>query len=266
MGKHQSSTYCLVLNANPRAALRLFCFPYVGGNAGIFATWPKSLPNDVEVWGIQLPGRQNRILELPFKRVSAAISELGTAISPLLDRPFSFFGHSMGAILGFEMTRWLRRHRKTMPITLFVSGRRAPQVPDTELQLHQLDDSSLVAAMRKFEGTPEEVLANQDLIQLLLPSLRADAELCETYEYVSEAPFSCPITAFCGTDDSQETLERMDAWREQTTGRFSLYPVEGGHFFINSSGERFLQLLRTELCESLSQNGRHGRDCGRRDS
>ena len=246
-GQSESNPWYVVPKANPRAVMRLVCFPYAGASASIFGSWHRWLPEDVEVCGIQLPGRQNRILEPPFTRISLLVTELGAALLPLFDRPFAFFGHSLGALLGFEMARWLSRNQSLVPVSLFVSGRRAPHISDNDPPLHLMNDANFLAEIRKLNGTPEEVLADPYVLQMVLPALRADAELGETYEYVNDAALTCRIVAFGGIDDDEETLERMTEWRLQTTGDFSMHPVQGGHFFIQSSEQRVLELLRTEL-------------------
>jgi surfactin synthase thioesterase subunit len=242
------NSWCVVTRTNPGAATKLVCFPYAGAGASIFASWHLQLPESVEICGIQLPGRRNRIFEPPFTRVPLLVAELGKVLSGLLDRPFAFFGHSIGAILSFEMARWLRRNRNLGPTCLFVSGRRAPQVSDSDPPLHLMNDTDFLSEIRKLNGTPEEVIADPAVLRLVFPALRADTELGETYEYVSDAPLSCPIVAFCGTNDDKATLELMEKWRLQTTGRFSLHAVQGDHFFIHSSERTLLELVRTELC------------------
>jgi medium-chain acyl-[acyl-carrier-protein] hydrolase len=225
----------------------MFCFPYAGASASIFRSWHTRLPEQVETYGIQLPGRGNRTFEPPFTRVSELVDKLGAALLPLLDRPFVFFGHSMGAILSFELARSLRRNQQVSPAHLFVSGRRAPQIADTSPPLHLMNDVSFLTTVKELNGTPPEVLANVELLQLLLPALRADTELCETYAYVNDAPLPCPITAFGGRSDDEETLNLMEGWRLQTQNRFCLHPLEGDHFFIRSSEQELLNLLRVEL-------------------
>jgi medium-chain acyl-[acyl-carrier-protein] hydrolase len=247
MHRRESNPWCVVPKPKPKAVIKLVCFPYAGASASIFALWPRRLPEAIEVCGIQLPGRQNRFLEPPFTRTPLLVRELGAALLPSLDRPFAFFGHSVGAILIFEVTRWLRRHRNPMPQALFVSGRRAPQIPGSDPPFHLMNSVDFLAAIRKLNATPEEILADPDLLQLILPALRADMELCETYEYVDDASLSCPIVGFAGLDDDDETLQRMYGWRLQTTGDFSLHALPGDHFFIHSSERQLLALLRMEL-------------------
>jgi surfactin synthase thioesterase subunit len=134
-----------------------------------------------------------------------------------------------------------------------VSGRRAPQIPDTGIQLHLMNDADFLAKIGELNGTPSEVLANSELLQLILPALRADSELCETYEYVDGPPLSCPITALAGKDDNEETQERLEGWRLQTSSLFSLYVFEGDHFFIHSNEQKILRLLRVKLCKNNRQ-------------
>src|SRR6202030_2132902 len=180
-------------------------------------------------------------------RLPELIGELAPALLPLLDKPCVFFGHSMGAILSFEVTRWLRRNRGVLPRHLFVSGRRAPQISDTDPPLHLLNDEDFLARIRELDGTPAEVLADEELLRVVLPVLRADTELCETYEYVDDSPLPCPITAFAGKDDDDETSDKVREWNQQTTSRFSFHSMEGGHFFISSSEQEVLRLLKREL-------------------
>jgi medium-chain acyl-[acyl-carrier-protein] hydrolase len=247
MGDHKSNPWWVVPRPRPRAALKLVCFPYAGAGASIFRPWHSYLSEDVEVCGIQLPGRQNRILESPFTRVSDLLEELGPQILPLLDRPFAFFGHSMGSILGFEMARWLLRIRGLEPSCLFVSGRRAPQISDTDPALHIMSDTNFVAEIRRLNGTPKEILNDPEILKLILPTLRADAELCETYSYSVNTTLSCSIIAFCGREDHQETPDRMGGWCCQTTGEFSLHLMPSDHFFIHSNERQLLRCLQEEL-------------------
>jgi medium-chain acyl-[acyl-carrier-protein] hydrolase len=232
--------------ANPRAELRLFCFPYAGGAASLFRTWHR-LADTVEIYPIQLPGRANRYSEPPFSRVQDLVEQLAPAIAKYLDKSFAFFGHSMGAILSFEVARWLRRHGKVLPRRLFVSARRAPQIPDTEPLRYLLSDADLITSLSELNGIPEELIDNDDLLRFALPAIRADLELVETYAYREEAPLTCPITAFGGLNDNEESPEMIDDWRRQTSGGFSMHIISGDHFYIHSREEELLKLLRREL-------------------
>ncbi len=168
---------------NPQASLRLFCFPYVGGGALIFRTWPNSLPATAEVCPVELPGRGTRLKETPFTRLLPLVQALAQALLPHLDKPFAFFGHSMGALISFELTRQLRRLYGLVPLHLFVSAHRAPQLPDPDPPIHTLPEAEFMEELRCLNGTPKEVLEQPELMELMLPILRADFALCETYIY-----------------------------------------------------------------------------------
>lgn len=232
--------------ANPQADLRLFCFPYAGGAASRFRTWHR-LADTVEICALQLPGRANRYSEPPFSCAQDLVQELAPAITKYLDKPFAFFGHSMGAILGFEVARWLRRHGKPLPSRLFVSARRAPQIPDTEPPRYRLGDVDLIASLSALNGIPAELMDNEDLLRFALPAIRADIELVETYKYREEPPLACPIVAFGSLNDNEELPDMIYDWRQQTTRGFSMHILSGDHFYVHSREEELLKLLRTEL-------------------
>ncbi|MET0647739.1 MAG: alpha/beta fold hydrolase [Pyrinomonadaceae bacterium] len=231
---------------NPRASLRLFCFHYAGGSAQVFREWHDLLPT-VEVCPVQLPGRGTRIREGSVRRVAPLVEQLARELAPKLDVPFAFFGHSMGALIGFELARRLRRERGLEPAQLFLSGRRAPQLRDAGPPLHDLPDDEFIERLRDYKGTPEEVLRHPELMGLMLPFLRADFELCDTYAHQPDAPFDCPLTALGGLSDSGVRREDLEAWREHTTGTFSLRMFPGEHFFMNDSQPLLLQVLAREL-------------------
>lgn len=244
----------IVFKSNSKAVLKLLCFPYAGASASVFGSWHRSLPESIEVCAIQLPGRQSRISEPPFTRMSSLIPELGEVVKPHLDKSFAFFGHSMGAILGFELTRWLRRKRLALPKHIFVSGRRAPHVPHTGPQIHAMKNQEFIAEIARLNGTPSSVLLDPILLELVLPALRADVELCEKYEYKSEAQLPIPITAFYGTEDAEETADVVKEWAAQTNAKFSLYAVEGDHFFMHSAEEKLLELVRIQIASHLQSD------------
>ena len=175
-------------------SLRLFCFPYAGGGALVYRTWPDGLPFGVEVCAVQLPGREKRIMEPPYTRLAPLVQKLALVLIPYLDRPFTFFGHSMGALISFELVRQLRRQYGLGPAHLFVAGHRAPKIPNPGLPIYQLPEADFIARLRCFGGLPEVVLQDAELKDVFVPLLRADIELCETYVYVTGAPFDCHIS------------------------------------------------------------------------
>lgn len=234
-------------NRNPQAKLRLFCFHYAGGGASVFRTWSYSLPQSVEVCAIEFPGRGMRRRESPFTQLEPLVQHLASPLLPYLDKPFAFFGHSMGGLVSFELTRLLRREYGVSPVHLFVSGHRAPQVPDPNPPIHALPESEFLQELRRFNGTPEAVLENAELMQLFLPTLRADFAVVETYAYAPELPLDCPITAFGGLQDREVSCNELEAWREQTNASFVLEMFPGDHFFLHSVEPLLLQSLSQKL-------------------
>jgi medium-chain acyl-[acyl-carrier-protein] hydrolase len=237
--------------AKPNAKLRLFCFPYAGGSTSTFKSWQEGLPDSVEVSAVQLPGRGGRLSEAPFQHLPEMVEALAGALSPLFDKPFAFFGHSMGALIGLELCRWLRRERDTMPVHLFVSGRRAPQLPELESPTYNLPESEFVQRLRILNGTPQGVLDHPELMQLMIPLLRADFSVCETYEYRTELPLNCPLTVFGGIQDVEVPHEQLQAWREHTKSTFSLRMFPGDHFFLNPAQPDILRIIAQHLADAV---------------
>ncbi|MFN2513803.1 MAG: thioesterase II family protein [Pyrinomonadaceae bacterium] len=231
---------------NQHAQMRLFCFPYAGGGAHIYRDWIDSLPASIEVCPIQLPGRGARMMEAPFTQMSSLVPALTEALLPYLDKPFACFGHSMGALVSFEFARQLRSQNGPKPIHLFVSGCFAPNVPDPD-PLHNLPDSELLAELRRLNGMPKEVQENAELLSLMLPTLRADCTITETYSHTEEPPLDFPISAFGGLQDDMVSRHDLEAWRNHTTGSFLLRMFPGDHFFLQTAQPLLLQVLSREL-------------------
>lgn len=228
------------------ASLRLFCFPYSGGTALVFRGWMARLPATVDVCPVQLPGRGPRIAEALRERIGPLVEELAEGLGPYLDRPFCLYGHSFGALLAFELARGFRR-RGILPAHLFVSGHVAPGKPYREGPIHDLPDELFLKAITAMGGTPAEVLENRELMEILLPILRADFTVCETYVYADEPPLSCGITVLGGLDDPMTTLQDLEVWRKETTGPFGLTMLPGDHFFVHSAEDLLLDTLGREL-------------------
>lgn len=227
------------------ARLRLFCLPFAGGAASAFQRWADFGPS-VEVLAVQYPGREGRFAEPSCRSVSALVEALGPVMLPLLDRPFAFFGYSLGTLVSLELARWLRRSGAPAPRGLMLAA-GSPPGQRRKRDSHLLSDSAFIQMLREYGGTPEEVLAHQELLELLLPKLRADFEMVETYTAVEEPPLSVPIFALGGQEDADPSPQALEGWRSFTTQDFTLQIFPGGHFFFRSAGEPLKETLERTL-------------------
>lgn len=214
--------------------MRLLCLPYAGGAASAYRAWPDAFGAEVEVCALQPPGREMRLRERPFDRVEPLVAAAVDALEAELDRPYAVFGHSMGALVGFELIRELRRRGRPLPLAFAASGRNAPHLPPRDRLMHTLPDDEFIAKLRRFEGTPEEVLDNRELMELFLPLLRADFAVNEAYAPRDEPPLGLPLLAMGGVADEEVSEEGLEAWGRYTTGPFSVRFFPGGHFFLNT--------------------------------
>jgi medium-chain acyl-[acyl-carrier-protein] hydrolase len=222
----------------PRAKVRLFCFHYAGGGASAYNHWGRDLPDTIEVVAIQLPGREARMFEPVFTSLKPLLAALSDEILPCLDMPFAFFGHSMGAIVSFELARLLQTQYNKIPVHLFVSGYPAPHTYKNETPYYTQPDDKLIESIKKLGGTPQEILANEELMRLVLPTIRADFQVCDTYEFEDGEILECPLTAFGGSQDEMLTEAGMQAWEELTRAEFELKMFEGDHFYLLEPGNR----------------------------
>jgi medium-chain acyl-[acyl-carrier-protein] hydrolase len=252
-----STPWLTPFRPNPEATLRLICFPYAGGSSFIFRNWAEHLPKAVEVCPVQLPGRGGRLKETAFLSFPPLIEALTRSVLPWLDKPFVFFGHSLGAVIAFELAQKLSREQRLEPLHLFVAGRHAPHLPDTHPATHDLPDDEFKEELRRLNGTSAEVLAHPELLEFILPLLRADFELCHNYEYAARPPLKCAITAYGGMCDADVSREQLSAWREHTSAAFSLRMLPGDHFFIHSAELMLMQMLTMEL-QSILQRLKYG--------
>lgn len=245
---NRNNTYMGYYRSVTQADVRLFCFPYSGAGSSIFYNWSTILPASIEVVAVELPGRGSRLSEPAFTQLQPLVKNLTESLLPYLDRPFAFFGHSMGALVSFELSRLLRAEHALEPIHMFVSGHQAPQIPDNaDDPIHDLPDEQLAQKLRELNGTDEEILRNDELRGIILPIIRADFSVCETYSYKPDRPLSCPIDAFGGLGDPYVTRENLDAWSIHTTAPFKARMFPGDHFFLNSSRSLLLRVIAQEL-------------------
>ena len=236
-----------VQDRRPRPAVRLFCLPWAGGGASAYATWRTGFRDDVQVCPIELPGRQKRWREPAYQRIEPLAEALGDALAGELDTPYALFGHSMGALVAFELARTLRRRGLPAPLALFASGGFAPHLGWTKPKIHDQPDAVVVERLRALGGLPDEAFAEPELLELLLPTIRADFAVCETYSYRAEGPLNCSIVAYAGADDHEVPPARVAPWREHTSGSFEMQVLPGGHFFLETAREQLLESMRTRL-------------------
>lgn len=240
---------------HPDAGLRLFCFAYAGGGASMFRSWAERLPSGVEVCAVQLPGRESRIGEPAYRRVGPLVADLAEAIEPYLDRPFAFFGHSMGALVAFEAARQLRRTSRPQPVRLSLAAFRAPQLPSPHIKIYHLPDEVFTVVLRS-EGVPEAVLRNAELMRAMLPTLRADFELCDTYDHTPEPSLACPLSVFGGRDDVRVPPGDLDGWAVHggsPTSTPTIFP--GSHFFLHSAQDLLLATVAQDLVRDAKPVG-----------
>jgi surfactin synthase thioesterase subunit len=234
------------------AHIRLVCFPHAGGSASSFRQWPSWLPADIDMCPVQLPGRENRLAERPFANLSSLVTALVDVLAPLTEHPYALFGHSMGALIAFELTRTLRARGARQPLHLLVAGRLPPQAPPLTSPLHDLPDSDFLVEVKRLNGTSHEVLDNADLMRLMTPLLRADFAVCETYRYIDATPLECPISVFAGRDDSSAPPHRMLAWRQQTTAGCRFHTLTSDHFFVSREAREVVGRIAADLRDTLT--------------
>ncbi|MCG7526457.1 alpha/beta fold hydrolase [Streptomyces sp. OfavH-34-F] len=231
--------------------LRLFCLPYAGGSAQIYAHWQSLLPPDIEIHPVELPGRGSRFHEAPEGDVERLADGLSRALAAELvatgGGPYALLGYSYGSILAFEIARRLEHLHGLPPDHLMVAAIRAPVWPGPLKPVARLDDEGLRARLAALGGTPPELLADEAFMELMMPVLRADFGIADSYLLRTGPIVSCPLTVFGGTEDHGVSKEALQAWEECGTGPFALHYLPGGHFFLRSA-ER--QLLET-ICRSL---------------
>ncbi len=206
------------------------------------------MPAHVELNVIQLPGRGGRLRETPIDSVPTLTNLITSELLPYLDRPYAFFGHSMGAVLALEVARAAMRVGREGPAHLFLSAKRPPHLPRLEADLHRLpDDAFLKLLGTRYGGVPAEVLQEPELLNLVLPALRADITALETFTPSAVEPLRCAVTAYGGEDDRLVTLEQLHAWRSYTTGQFRARQFSGGHFYLQSAQDELLADIAEDL-------------------
>nr|ANR02545.1 LodD [Streptomyces sp.] len=225
---------------------RLVCFPHAGGSASFYFPVAAGLSPDIDVLAVQYPGRQDRRDERPLDDIRRLADRVTEALGPWRDEPLHLFGHSMGAVIAYEVALRLAESTGSGPAALYVSGRRAPTTQRVET-VHLRDDAGIVRELKSLAGTEAALLADDDVLAMILPALRADYRAIETYEHRPAAPLPCPVTVLVGDSDPKVTLAEAEAWRQHTDGDFDLRVFEGGHFYLTTHQTDVLKLLRERL-------------------
>lgn len=245
----------LVRTTSAKHRFRLYCFAYAGGNAFYFNSWRSALDPRLDICAVQLPGRGARISEPPIQTMPALLKALAPVVARQDRVPYAFFGHSVGALIAFELTRYLRLHNIAGPRHLFVSGCQAPRYRSGARGLHRLPDEDFIEELRAYRGTPAEILDSAELMKLMLPAIRADFSLSEEYEYRHGPLLGMPISVYAGIDDDNKGEGQVDGWAKETTGPCGVTWFEGGHFFIDTQTKSVLNQLGAELSVYLDEDG-----------
>jgi medium-chain acyl-[acyl-carrier-protein] hydrolase len=229
-------------------SLRLFCLPYAGGSAAaIYGRWSRQLDARTEVIPVELAGRGARIAETPVPSAAVMVNDALRAVLPCSQEPFALFGHSLGAVLAFEMARRLEHEYGRPPAHLFVSGFGAPDEPATPDLAYLLPEHEFRDRLRDLSGTPREVLDNDDLMELVLPVLRADFAAIAQWRFSPGPPLSCPVTVFGGLADPEVEVATLAGWQRQTTASCEVRLLPGQHFYINESPDLLLPTVTSRL-------------------
>ena len=213
----------------------------------MFRTWARALLPAIEVCPVQLPGRENRLRESPYTDILPLAETLAGQIRLYSEKPYAMYGHSMGALLAFELARTLQRQNAPLPLTLFLAAHRAAHLPPRRPSIHALPDKELIQALRHLGGWQEEVTVDQELLDILLPTFRADLTLCNLYRYSSDTPLNCPFQLYAGRDDTDVSPDDMESWGEHSTQSSRLRIFPGGHFFLRSDGDALMQAIAGAL-------------------
>ncbi len=236
----------------PDAAMRLICLPHAGGGASSLHSLAALLPRDIEMLTVQLPGRESRLGEPPFRRMAPLIDALAEAAAPLLDdKPYALFGHSMGALVAYELGRAFERERLPLPRTTIVSGRRAPSVPNTEAPLHPLPDDQFVDALiARYDAIPKVIRDEPELMALFMPVLKADFEVFETHRHADTPPLDGALAIYGGRADPQ--TQQMGGWADLYAGPCRTRLFDGGHFYLADQRRALADALAEDVLGAVA--------------
>lgn len=236
---------------NDRAKIRIFCFPCAGAGASYFRNWHEQFLPEIDFLTMQLPGRENRFSEPLYKNMTQLVRDFAESLRPYMNMPFAFFGHSLGALICYELTKYLRRTHNPIPLQLFIAAYRAPHLPNPKPILHNLPDDDFIDELMYYRGIPEEIIQNKEMLELITPIIKADYKIHETYIYKPEERLGCPIMVFGGIEDGFVSFNDLEGWREETAGECQIRMLPGGHYFINDNCALIVKTIKDNLMKSL---------------
>lgn len=243
----RASRWFSVLNERRNASVRMFCFPYAGGGANLYRPWQRDLHADVEVVAVQPPGRGTRMQEPPIRSVQAMVDAIVPDIIPLMDRPCIFFGYSMGGAIAFEVGRALQRMGRSRLELFIAAARRGPTRLPLRPPIHDLPQDEFIERLRTYGATPTEVLENADLLSFILPTIRADFSLSETYRYEDNGLLRCRSLVLGSKSDPYVPWDDLLAWQEAIADECSVREIGEGHFFIHSHADSLAAEVRSAI-------------------
>lgn len=241
------SKWFKVLHSTTNPKLRLFCFPYAGGSASVFAGWAGKLPGCIDLLAIQSPGRGARFSEPPINCLKTKVNILHKEILPYTNIPYIFIGHSNGALLAYELARELQRSGNCNLKHIIISAKRAPHLPRLREPIYNLSRNEFIKELKKYDFTPNEVLENEELMEVFLPMLRADFSLSDTYVFHENEKLVSEASLFWGTQDDDIPVIDVQAWRELILGKTQLVEFDGDHFFISKKQDEFINQINHVL-------------------
>jgi medium-chain acyl-[acyl-carrier-protein] hydrolase len=233
-----------------RGQLRLFCFPYAGGDAQAFRNWPDDLSCGIDVVGVTYPGRGKRFGEPLVHDLPDLVDALVQAMRPMLDRPFAFYGHSNGALVAYELARQVSLRLMRRPEFICLAAKRSPLLPP-EAPLHRLPDAAFLDVVKSYGGTPDTVLQTPELLDLYLPILKADFALSETYRLSASTRLAVPCHLISGAHDTVTHPKDVEAWHPLFSGPVSEHRIPGGHFFLHTHRREVTQIIDQMLAPAL---------------
>ncbi|WP_233520534.1 thioesterase II family protein [Flocculibacter collagenilyticus] len=242
----------IIPHPKPNPALRLFCFPYAGGNASTYLNWSHQLPDEIELIAVQPPGRATRIIEQAHNTMDHLVSEILLHANEITATPYAFFGHSLGSRVAYELASRLEQMNLPTPHFIIASGSKAPHLPFTETYSYNLPDLQFKEKLKSLNGTPKEVLENDELMNFVLPLLRADFAIAECYQ-ATPKKLSCPIHVISGTEDVKITKDQLTAWQTLTHNEVNINYLSGDHFFVEKNKTAVISHLNQILMNMTNE-------------